>query len=150
MVAENSKIKTTTTTAREWNNHTNVYVWHGIETHTLSTNRNQFKMVRVMALLLRSCGRLIIFTFPRNLYSLYAATDTYILMNTLSHSHTFINIYVCVCTVRCSVMCWKQKWHGRVWKHPNRIQHRMQSKNSIWIHWVPATKTHTHNVCAGE
>lgn len=30
-------------------------------------SRNQFKMVRVMALLLRSCGRLIIFTFPRNL-----------------------------------------------------------------------------------
>lgn len=27
---------------------------------------NQFKMVRVMALLLRSCGRLIKFTFPRN------------------------------------------------------------------------------------
>lgn len=35
-----------------------------------SPNRNQFKMVRVMALLLRSCGRLIIFTFPRNLCAL--------------------------------------------------------------------------------
>lgn len=102
-----------------------------------SPNRNQFKMVRVMALLLRSCGRLIIFTFPRNLHSLYAAT--YILMNTLSRTHTNINMYK---YIQCDVLETEMARHGTEASESHTASSAMQSKNPIWIHWMPATSTH--------